>query len=183
MVTGQIFRRAGPLSALSALRHYERIPGEAGRAGLIRSAGGGSTVYGCTFSKGRYHFINEHKKPARLDANRGGTASSFMPTDGGRSSRPGWMPTGAALLPASCRPAGADLPGPDGCRPGRKNIFLIKIREKYAGNCQKMAASPYFTMLPENLCGGVDKRFYPVLIFNHADGVKPRNKTTETKGE
>jgi hypothetical protein len=94
------------------------------------------------------------------------------------------MPTGAALLPASCRPAGGQIfPARMDADRGEK-IFFDKNSGKIRWKRSKNSRNPlFFNAFKKFMWGGVDKRFYPVLIFNHADGVKPRNKTTETKGE
>jgi len=64
-----------------------------------------------------------------------------------------------------------------------QKYFLIKNSGKIRRKRSENGRNPLFFNASIKFIGGVDKRFYPVLIFNHADGVKPRNKTTETKGE
>ena len=112
-----------------------------------------------------------------MDADRGGSASSFMPTGGGQIF-PAWMDAdrGEKIFLSQKTYIFQCF------QRSQKKIFdknSGKIRRKRSEN----GRNPLFFNASIKFIGGVDKRFYPVLIFNHADGVKPRNKTTETKGE
>ena len=113
-----------------------------------------------------------------MDADRGGSASSFMPTGGGQIF-PARMDADRGgekiFLSKECLFFNASSVF--------KNFFDKKFGKNSPETVRKWPKPLIFQCFHKIYRGGVDKRFYPVLIFNHADGVKPRNKTTETKGE